>query len=290
MAAADHPRCRFCDATLEPTGDVCRDRPDVGIGACPDCGLVQLLQSTHVAVSHYEGDDFLPGDPEAWRQREAHWNASRAARLVGLLPDHRARRLLDFGCGAGGFLRHAEGLFAEVVGFDVSPRMQEANRAAGWNIVASLDDVPAGIDTIVLFHVLEHLIEPWDFLHDLVGRFPVVDRVVVETPNTDEALNTVFRSDMYRCNHFNAYHVYYFAPATLRRVVERAGLQVIVESQLQRYPLGNTFGWLAEGRGGGQDRWPAFSDERLHGAYEQVLVEQGVADSLFVVCAPAGCG
>lgn len=72
----------------------------------------------------------------------------------------------------------------------------------------------------------------------------------------------------------------------MRRVVERAGLEVVVQTQLQRYTLANTFGWLVNGRGGGQDLWPRFNDPALNQAWEAVLTTAGVADSLFFVCRP----
>jgi SAM-dependent methyltransferase len=243
---------------------------------------------SHVSTDHYAAADYFPDDLEGPRRREARWNARRVEKLRQLLPDASARRALDFGCGAGGFLRHAQGLFGELVGYDLSARVCAAHRAAGWRAVDSLDAVPADVDTIVLFHVLEHLPDPWELLASLAARFPAVDRVVVETPNTDEVLNALFHSEPYRRNHFSADHVYYFTSATLRRVAERGGLRVLVDDQLQRYTVGNTLGWLADGRGGGQDRWSFFDDAALNEAYERVLVEQRIADSLFLVCTPEG--
>jgi hypothetical protein len=69
-------------------------------------------------------------------------------------------------------------------------------------------------------------------------------------------------------------------------VVKRAGLRILVNDQMQRYTLGNTFGWLAEGQGGGQNKWPMFNESSFHVAYERVLTTAGIADSVFLVCEP----
>jgi hypothetical protein len=60
-------------------------------------------------------------------------------------------------------------------------------------------------------------------------------------------------------------------------------LEVVVETQLQRYSLANNLGWLSQGKGGGQVAWDFFNDEVLNSHYERVLVSQKLADSVFVV-------
>jgi len=243
----------------------------------------------HAVPAHYAADNYFPLDDSAMWAREAPWNEKRIERCIALLPAAAARKVVDFGCGIGGFLKRAQPHFARVVGFDLSKRVVEAHRAAGFSCVNRLADLPADTDTIVLFHVLEHIPEPWVLLAELLRQLPAVDRVVVEVPHTNEALLSWFDSAPYRLNHYSADHVNYFTPATLRAALEKAGLDVLVDTQLQRYALGNTFGWLHSGRGGGQNKWTAFNDRRFHDAYEAALVSAGVADSLFMIARPQRC-
>jgi SAM-dependent methyltransferase len=288
MKGAGASVCLFCDGAVVATGDACHDRPSLGIGRCSRCDLVQVLDFGHVNVAHYGADQYFPEDVQPIWEREAYWNVERIARLKRMLPRPEHRRILDFGCGIGGFLRRVTGEFAGVVGFELSKRMCEMHRRAGAACFSRIEEVPVDVDTLVLFHVLEHVPRPWQLLRDLVERFSRVDRVVLEVPNTGEALLSLFDNPAYRRNHYSADHVYYFTSQTLRAVAERAGLRVLVDDQMQRYALGNTFGWLAEGRGGGQNRWPTFNNPVLHSAYEQALARIGVADSIFLVCAPLG--
>ena len=279
--------CMFCGGPKTRTGDRCSDRAALEIGRCEACGLVQVMSFAHVNSEYYASDTYFPEDTAPVYEREEHWNVRRIARLKVELPEAERRSILDFGCGVGGFLRRAQGQFSKVIGFDLSSRMVELHSAAGMPCVSRIEDVPADIDTIVLFHVLEHAVRPWELLQSLCRRFTAVDRVIVEVPNTDEALITMFGSQAYRRNHFSADHVYYFSNKTLRAVVERAGLRVLVDSQMQRYQLGNTFGWLAQGKGGGQVKWPWFNRPDLHDSYEAALAAAGAADSVFMICEPA---
>ena len=281
--------CHYCGGRLDTTGDVCNDHPDIPVAVCRDCGTRQLSNFDHIRRELYADDGYFPADVAPVLEREAEWNRNRVRRLRDLLPNAARRIALDYGCGPGGFLRVEGGLFARCVGFDLSPRMAALNRADGLDCHSRPEELPADTDTLLLFHVLEHVPDPKALLSELLQRFPRIDRVVVEVPNTQEALVGLFDNAAYRANHFSAEHLWYFTNRTLRLQLEAAGLEVIVDSQLQRYTLGNTFGWLGRNAGGGQHRWPFFNDPALNAQYERVLTEAGAADSVFMVARPASC-
>jgi hypothetical protein len=201
-----------------------------------------------------------------------------------LVPGIRQAKILDYGAGHGGFLQAGSSVFPGLIGFDLSKRVCASHQAAGWSCVNSLEEISRDIEVVVLFHVLEHLRRPWERLSSLRQRFSLAHTFVIEVPNTDEALNSVFRNQAYRRNHFSADHVYYFTSKTLRQVVEAGGLSVIVDTQLQRYTLANTLGWIRDSKGGGQNVWNILNDSTLNEQYENVLIRDGIADSIFMVC------
>ena len=283
-------RCLFCQGRAVPTGHACGDRPTLAIARCEKCGLVRVSDFSHATIEHYAADDYFPIDADAIYAREEHWNLKRIEKCLELLSGAPARKILDFGCGIGGFLKRATPHFSGVVGFDLSRRVVQAHRAEGFSCVNDLADVPVDVDTIVLFHVLEHVPEPWRLVSELITRFPSVDRVVVEVPHTEEALLCWFNSEPYRVNHYSADHVYYFTNSTLRAVLENAGLRIVADTQVQRYQLGNTFGWLLEGRGGGQNKWTVFNEKSFHDSYGDALARAGAADSIFMMGAPRRLG
>lgn len=284
MPDSDCQTCCYCGSSLILNGDHCSDKADILVGSCQTCGLTQLAAFDHISVEHYKADTYFPLDLEAWRQREQRWNSKRVQKLFEHIPDICNTRVLDYGCGSGGFLYQARERVHNLIGFDLSSRICDEHRAAGFECYHKLEDVPKDIEVIVLFHVLEHIPAPWDLLSELSMRFRSCRHFVIEVPNNDEALLSIFTSEAYRRSHYGAEHLYYFTPATLRNVVLRAGLMPIIETQLQRYTLANTFGWLCHNAGGSQNVWTCFNDEQLNDQYERVLVEQGAADSIFFVC------
>lgn len=275
--------CRFCRARLALTGDVCRDRADLRIGRCTECSLVQVDGSHHVPEQWYAADDYW-GDLEAARQRERTWNQKRVQLLRHYIQGITEANILDYGSGHGGFLEAGTPIFRNLLGFDLSKRVCQAHRASGWRCVNSPKEVPHDIEVILLFHVIEHLPKPWEFLSELKQQFVNANTFVIEVPNLCEALHALFKSSPYQKNQFGPEHLYYFTAQTLRMVVETAGLRVVVDTQCQRYTLANHLGWLKDGTRGGQDRYEIFNDERLNEEYEHMLVESGLADSLLMIC------
>jgi SAM-dependent methyltransferase len=284
MTDSTYQTCRYCDSRLILNGDHCSDNSGILIGSCPKCGLTQLAAIDHISVDYYKADTYFPADLEAWRQREQRWNRKRVQKILELMPDISAMKVLDFGCGSGGFLYQARDRIHNLVGFDLSRRICEVHQADGFECFNKLEDVPKDVDVVVLFHILEHIPAPWELLSALSANFRSCSHFVIEVPNNNEALLSIFSSDSYRRNHYSAEHLYYFTPDTLRKVVVRAGLMPLVETQLQRYTLANNFGWLHHNAGGSQNVWTCFNDEQLNSEYERVLVENVMADSIFFVC------
>jgi len=279
--------CAFCSNPLELTGDVCSDNGALKVGICDSCGLKQLNSFFHVSTEYYADDNHFSEEPEAIRKRERSWNIKRMALLLKWIPGIRKLKVLDFGCGPGGFLEQSWKEMEDICGFELSKRVCNINVKNGWRCFSSIGEVPPDREVIMLFHVLEHIPRPWDLLLSLRERFPHAETFVIEVPNTQEALNSLFQNAAYGRNHHSSEHLYYFSSETLRRVVNAGGLAIEMETQVQRYSLANHLGWLKNNRGGGQDVWPIFNDPQLNENYEKLLVDQKVADSLFLICIPS---
>jgi|APSaa5957512493_1039668.scaffolds.fasta_scaffold19071_2 SAM-dependent methyltransferase len=284
----DSDSCMNCGGSLEKTGDYCHDKPELLIAKCSNCSLKQVLDFSHVTTKIYENlgaEDFHAdgADLQIERQRLYSWNKKRISIMKDFFPNMKGETVLDFGCGSGGFIEQAQGAFKKVVGFDVSDQICQVHESNGWECYNSLKNIDIRFDIMTLFNVLEHVPEPWELLVDFKKSLSP-KYFVLEVPNTDESLISIFNNSAYRKNHHASLHVYYFTQKSFKQVCERAGLEVIFETQYQRYTLANNVGWMNNGKKGGEYLYTIFNDEQLNLEYERVLVSNGLADSNFFIC------
>ena len=258
-----------------------RDRDDVRIVECEQCGLVSTDKISHLADGHYEESQMHGENPpsmEEWLQSCEHDDQRRIESLDTLI---RGRRVLDFGCGAAGFVDKAQTIAKSVVGVEVERRVHEH-----WNgrleLYPSLEPAGADFDVITSFHVFEHLTDPRAMLQLLAKHLKPTGRLVIEVPSADDALLTLYESEAFRKFTYWSQHLYLFNSATIRTLGEQAGLKVIAIEQIQRYPLSNHLYWLSKGLPGGHGAWGFLQNQQLAQSYADSLAAVGKCDT---VCA-----
>ena len=118
--------CYLCESNsfTERKGLV-RDAPDLKIMECNICGLVTLSSLEHIKAGFYEDSGMHGVEPtpmNAWL-KDTDWDDQRRFdSLKAMLPN---KKLLDFGCGAGGFLNKSRQLVASVAGIELETRVQK---------------------------------------------------------------------------------------------------------------------------------------------------------------------
>lgn len=74
-----------------------------------------------------------------------------------------------------------------------------------------------------------------------------------------------------------------FNSDTLEKLIVRNGFITKENSQLERYSLGNHLYWLTKGKPGGHMKWREFNDKGLNCAYEKILADLKIADTLWYI-------
>jgi len=279
--------CYLCSGTKfkKRLGSV-RDRPELEVFECASCGLVFLSSFDHIRDSFYEnsgmhGKDAL--DIQAWI-RETEWDDERRFQyLKSALPN---QRLLDFGCGAGGFLLKAQDLAATAHGVELETRLSRHYENRGLTVFQSLSDIPSdirkkgGYDIITMFHVLEHIPDPKSTLVELSEVLANDGQIIMEVPNADDALLTLYQCESFSNFTYWSCHLFLFTAKTLKMLFSQINLKVNYIKQIQRYPLSNHLYWLANGKPGGHQKWHFLNSPELHAAYEKQLASIGACDTI----------
>lgn len=97
----------------------------------------------------------------------------------------RTNRLLDFGCGFGGFLKEAEAQGWDVYGQDISPKAVSHVRDVLHlrNCFLSGERLDVDFDAIILWGVIEHLEDPAAILRSLLNNLRPGGVLVMQCPN-----------------------------------------------------------------------------------------------------------
>lgn len=224
---------------------------------CRACALVFLEPKPADLPNYYAGDyrtryTAIPGEKMTSREIFEMYLPFQKDRIRELEPILRAdMKVLDVGSSAGHFLHALRPRVKEVIGIEFNRENAEFTRSLG--ITTYTDPVektglaPASFDLITLFQILEHIEDPIQFLQTLKRYLKPGGHLVVEVPNLDDALLTLYQSEAFADFWFIEPHLYYFNAVTLKKILEKAGFNGTIKST-QEYSLVNHLNWMLAGK------------------------------------------
>ncbi len=242
LACPVHP-----DAALSPGVERASDQ-FFGIGdayaykRCGDCGALVLdpRPSPNEIGPYYAG--YYTEDTLAQLERRAasgkRVGIAGRLRALGTIrrltklgvkigPEHK---LLDVGCGLGGFARYMR-QFTQVQahGVDFSPecaafakKVHELDVDVGELSAQGYED--GAFDFVTSWHYLEHVYDPAAEIERMARLLKPGGWFISETPTNDVLAKIFGRHWLYL---MPPTHLYHYRPATMRALVEKAGLEVV---------------------------------------------------------------
>ena len=251
-------KCYICGSSdLSDTGYKLRDSEELKVLKCNNCTLMFLSSFDHIDESFYDsgkmhGTSF---NIDKWLQ---NCKPDDERRFKFLKKHINGKALLDFGCGAGGFLILAKD-YADVYGIERQDSLENHFKKNNIKVFKSLNDIDKKFDIITMFHVLEHLKDPVAALQELLTYLKDNGEIIIEVPNSDDALLSI-----YKCSKFANFthwrcHLYSFNEKSLKIMLKKAGIKINYIKPVQRYGLANHLYWLIKGDKGGHLKWKFFN-------------------------------
>ena len=238
-------------------------------------------------------DDFFVGDEEyrsgTYRGDEGRLDyedlVDSQRRKKFSLPLVYGRSVLDFGCGAGGFLKAIRAEALSLQGIELQESYREALNSLGIPCLSELSDVEVPVDVATMFHVLEHLPDPLQVLRQIHNVLTPIDGVlIVEVPHARDLL--IGRAQCQEFLDFTLWsqHLVLHTRDSLSRLLVAAGFTEVFVEGIQRYGLANHLTWLSKGLPGGhKGPLAALETPELRASYEAALAAADCTDTLIAI-------
>ena len=286
----DCPICGLSASALVQKG--ARHAPEAEVRRCGACGMVYLWPrpdadelTRYYETSYREDYGELPVEKRYLEDLgEARRRVERLRPLLG-----PGVGVLEIGCGSGAFLDAVRPYVEQLQG--VEPDRESRTWIEGRLGLAvaadfeSLRPEEETFDLVVMFHVLEHLPDPLAFLRSLPELLPVGGKAVIEAPNLDDALVSLYEIPAYQRFYYQKAHLLYFSADTLKRTLDRSGFEAEIRG-VQRYDLSNHIRWMLTGQPGGQGFYDATLSDAVDAGYAEALIRAGRSDTLWAVAQP----
>jgi 2-polyprenyl-3-methyl-5-hydroxy-6-metoxy-1,4-benzoquinol methylase len=139
-------------------------------------------------------------------------------------------RVLDVGCGSGAMLKELEALGLEAYGIEPNPKAVQACLKKGLRVVeGTLEDATypgSYFDTIILWHVLEHVPSPRSTLSSMYPILKPEGRVFICCPNSASYMADLFKQ--FWAGWHIPFHLSHFTPETMKSLILGTSFQPIL--------------------------------------------------------------
>jgi 2-polyprenyl-3-methyl-5-hydroxy-6-metoxy-1,4-benzoquinol methylase len=215
--------CLLCDRPVS-IQDKYAQRGRWSYFRCPSCGLVFL----HPAPDDKALQDFYNNSYEV--EFHSYFKAVRRRSKITLdglethFPQHG--RLLEVGCSYGGFLAEARTRGWDVTGVELSETAVEHARSLGLRVFSGslpdqIPDLGEPYDVLVMFHVIEHIPDPLALLESCRKLIKPGGLLILKTPNVESSIAKITGSSWHWIS--PPAHLYLYSPATLKKLLTKAG-------------------------------------------------------------------
>ena len=277
----------ICDENaIEEFYPCMRDREGISVMRCTKSGVIFTSTSNHMDRSHYsEKHEFPSYGKENNREKalidDLADDSRRKNQFLSLLSN---KKWLDVGSGAGGVLDLLNPFAERVVAVEPQQRALDMLKHEGYEVYSDISEVPFNeFDVITLFHVFEHLTDPFGLLKVAYDKLKVGGKIIIEVPHANDFLFSYLELEEFKKFTFWSEHLMLHNRWSLTAFLEKANFRNTVITGFQRYNLANHLHWLKEKKPGGHIKWSMLSTDQLDHAYSSMLEKIDMTDTLIAI-------
>ena len=191
------------------------------------------------------------------------------------------KKILDFGCGWGGFLKRTTKA-KSLTGVELRKECIFYIKKNFKKIVVSdnLNNLNEKYDIITMFHVLEHIPYQIETLKELKKKLTKNGKIIIEVPSADDLL---LKSKEFKKFTFWSEHLILHTENSLRKILKVSGFKKISIKYYQRYNFSNHLGWFIKRMPGGHNSYKNISDVKINKEYSDYLIRRKSTDTLIAI-------
>jgi 2-polyprenyl-3-methyl-5-hydroxy-6-metoxy-1,4-benzoquinol methylase len=194
------------------------------------------------------------------------------------------KKVLDFGCGWGGFLKNIKKA-KSLAGIELRSECLSfvKKNIKKIFITNNLNELKEKYDIVTLFHVLEHIPYQIDTLKNLKSKLSKNGKIIIEVPSAQDFLLSFNEFKEFKKFTFWAEHLILHTEASLRKILKKSGFKKIRIEYYQRYNFANHLGWFIMKKPGGHNFYKKISDKKIEKNYEDYLKRIKKTDTLIAI-------
>lgn len=161
-----------------------------------------------------------------------------------------ADTILEIGASAGQFLYHLKDSFRIINAIELDSNCCQYLKSK-FDIDSDssfLEDSKFNkrdfYDIVCSFQVLEHSINPIEFLENIYKVLKKGGKLIIEVPNLYDPLLSVWNVSNYNSFYYHSAHNFYFSETTLKKIAEASNFKILEIIYSQDYNLLNHINWI----------------------------------------------
>ncbi|MCP4552303.1 MAG: class I SAM-dependent methyltransferase [Bacteroidetes bacterium] len=268
-----------------------RDVDEINVCIDVDSGSLILDKNIEQAIEYYNNNKAYSSKENKTLAKDTLIDTipleddyRRCSLFSGIIKD---KKILDFGCGKGGFLRCVKdhNISNEVLGIELNRINRDNINKYGIECVESINESKGDFDFIFLYHVFEHLENPIRILEQLLSLLKKDGNIIMEIPHGNDFLIKESKILSFRNFTFWSEHLCLYTKPLLENIFDVMKIEDYLIICYQRYNMNNHFYWFKENKPGGHKESNLFNNS-IDKCYKKFLVESEKSDTLYIFIGP----